>query len=264
MERNRRAFTLIELLVVIAIIAILMGILMPALARVREQARRQSCGSRVHSHVMALNMWANDNDGKLPTPGSTGYWLQDMATNIVNYMLKTGMTRKIFYCPSNTNHQKANDAFWLLKDSGGSMGWNGTKFTNESSTVVSGYEYILAAGGRTAITAYPDDPIKKKWCARVDEKQPAMRELVIDTIVGDSRNGAAMKYGYDFALIPSGDPYAQHQISDRTNHLDGHSIPIGGNIGFLDGHNEWRAFKPELNSGKAVARWTTGTVGFFW
>ncbi|MCP4454370.1 MAG: type II secretion system protein, partial [Planctomycetes bacterium] len=63
---KKKAFTLIELLVVIAIIAVLMGILMPALQRVREQAKRRSCAARVRQHALAIIMYADDNSNKLP------------------------------------------------------------------------------------------------------------------------------------------------------------------------------------------------------
>ena len=62
---NRRAFTLIELLVVIAIIAILMGILMPALRVAREQGRSISCRSNVRTLTTAWLMYKDENDGKL-------------------------------------------------------------------------------------------------------------------------------------------------------------------------------------------------------
>ena len=62
----KKGFTLIELLVVIAIIALLMSILMPALSRVREQARRSSCATRVRQHSLSLNMYADENDSKMP------------------------------------------------------------------------------------------------------------------------------------------------------------------------------------------------------
>ena len=63
---ERRGFTLIELLVVIAIIALLMGILMPALSAVREQGRRVVCGQNEKNMGLGLHLYANDNDGKLP------------------------------------------------------------------------------------------------------------------------------------------------------------------------------------------------------
>ncbi|MHC4368135.1 MAG: type II secretion system protein, partial [Planctomycetota bacterium] len=63
---GRKAFTLIELLVVIAIIALLLAILMPALQRVREQAREQVCKSHLKSIGLAIVMYLDDNDYKMP------------------------------------------------------------------------------------------------------------------------------------------------------------------------------------------------------
>ena len=88
---KKRGFTLIELLVVIAIIAVLMGILMPALQRVREQARQQSCGTRIRQQVLAMLMYADENSTKLPRT-TAGGWLQDLQISTVNQMLMTGMT----------------------------------------------------------------------------------------------------------------------------------------------------------------------------
>jgi prepilin-type N-terminal cleavage/methylation domain-containing protein/prepilin-type processing-associated H-X9-DG protein len=64
--RYRQAFTLIELLVVIAVIALLMGILMPALGKAREAARMLSCGSNQRQVILALASYAHDNDSRLP------------------------------------------------------------------------------------------------------------------------------------------------------------------------------------------------------
>ena len=66
MMHRKKAFTLIELLVVIAIIAVLMGILMPALRRVKEQARNQACVSHLRSIGLGIVMYLQDNDYKMP------------------------------------------------------------------------------------------------------------------------------------------------------------------------------------------------------
>jgi len=66
---ERKGFTLVELLVVIAIIALLMGILMPALARVRQVAYRLICGTNLSGIGRAMLIYANDYDDELPRAG---------------------------------------------------------------------------------------------------------------------------------------------------------------------------------------------------
>ena len=67
--RKKKGFTLVELLVVIAIIALLMGILMPALARVRQLAQRMVCGSNLSGIGKAMLIYANDYEDELPKAG---------------------------------------------------------------------------------------------------------------------------------------------------------------------------------------------------
>ncbi len=66
---KRKGFTLVELLVVIAIIALLMGILMPALARVRQIAFRMVCGTNLSGIGKAMLIYANDYEDELPRSG---------------------------------------------------------------------------------------------------------------------------------------------------------------------------------------------------
>jgi prepilin-type N-terminal cleavage/methylation domain-containing protein/prepilin-type processing-associated H-X9-DG protein len=246
---TRKAFTLIELLVVIAIIAVLMGILMPALRRVREQSRIQSCGSRLRQHVLALTMYADDNNCKLPLPLTAGNWLWDVGATTVNYMLDTGLTRELFYCPSNAIQQKYNDHFWTF---GVRDKWDGKRFVDAADTdfIVSGYCYILdveSATKRPRIKTYPNDGDfgSKIWCKTTVEKNPGMREVVIDATLGQEDSGA--KHGYNFGRITVGGSWSEGGFEDRSSHLMTDEVPTGGNIGFLDGHVEWRHWSEMQN-----------------
>jgi prepilin-type N-terminal cleavage/methylation domain-containing protein len=250
---RRHGFTLIELLVVIAIIAILMGILMPALTAVREQARRQSCASRIRQQVFASTMYANDYNGKLAMPNNKGSWLHDLALNTVNFMMKSGMTRAMFYCPSNPIDQKYNDYFWEFTTE-----WDGTQWINPANNafIIAGYIYILETEppSRPAIKNNQNKTGPKVWCKTVNAKQAGTMELCIDAVPAQKKAGA--RYGYTFGEVAGGGIWSGHQLYEQANHLKNDAEPSGSNIGYLDGHMGWRRFQDmESRYGDTTEYW---------
>jgi len=97
---SKRGFTLIELLVVIAIIAVLMAILMPALRRVKEQARMVSCLATLKQWNLIAAMYTEANDGKFwdSEPGTPGYWFP----RYMDEDIRSWKRNELWFCPSAT------------------------------------------------------------------------------------------------------------------------------------------------------------------
>jgi prepilin-type N-terminal cleavage/methylation domain-containing protein len=108
------AFTLIELLIVIAIIAVLVGLLLPALGSAREAGRLAVCGSNLRQSTVACWQYANDNRGFGPAIGAPYAALPNWGLVVQSYAGQSGETpgelfrnRSVLVCPTIAAHYRA-------------------------------------------------------------------------------------------------------------------------------------------------------------